>query len=464
MKMPRSQFSQRALAAPALAILGGLALSTGTLAQDLDASLDTSVAEGELPTIKQDIVVVGAPAARIRHEVRPIVTLMAPAIRPETAEERLDRVAYYLRASSAGRCANPEMLTGFALHETGAYDADQRDLVERHYRFGRSIGVRHIVTQSAAARSGFLAGDVITHVNGIDMASFETGLIGRRANYNRTERFETFLNNTLKSGPAKITIRRGQTVSNLVLPGQPGCGGKPVLYEKGGFNAWSDGKYVALTSTMMRFARDDGELAFVVSHEMAHNILDHAAKLRGKSMLLASLGIGSGKIKDSEIAADQLGAEILVTTGYPLEGALSLLNRAGAKIPLNFATTHPGIKRRLGIVTEAAARFEREALAARAEREQPVPVAGLRDLAFMARSVVVPNVALSMAPLPALADFPAGQLAEAGDPSNVLKSAVKAQVATLTRQGGNGLASISFTATQEDALASTFGAVRAATA
>jgi hypothetical protein len=250
-----------------------------------------------------------------------------------------------------------------------------------------------------------------------------------------------------------------------MLPGQPGCGGKPVLYEKGGFNAWSDGKYVALTSTMMKFARDDGELAFVVSHEMAHNILDHAAKLGGKSMLLASLGIGSGKIKNSEIEADQLGAEILVTAGFPLEGALSLLNRAGAKVPLNFATTHPGIKRRLGIVTAAAARFEREALEARARREQPTPVAGLRDLAFMARSLTVPNFALSVEPLPILSDLPAGKLAATAEqPEAPPAFAAVSPTGPTATSNAEPLASVSFTKDQEDVLAQTFGMPRLADA
>lgn len=436
----------------ATAALVGVILPTSAMAQDNFASRDVAQFEADATVPYQDIVVVATPSARIQHSARPIVTLLAPEIRPETPEERLDRVSYYLRAASAGRCTNPEMLTGFALHETGAYDAAQRALVERTYRFGRDIGVRHIVTQSAAARSGFLAGDVITHINGRDLASFETHLIGRSASYNRTARFESFLNDTLISGPAQVTIRRGRTTATLTLPGQPGCGGKPVLYAKGGLNAWSDGKYVAVTNTMMKFARDDSELAFVVSHEMAHNILDHALKLRGKSMLLASLGIGSSKIKNTEIEADQIGAEILVTAGFSVEGALTLLQRVGPKIPLNLATTHPGIKRRLGIVTEAAARVEETALAVRAERERPALAAGLRDLAYMARSVVIRG-ALAVPPLPALAEMPESQLAEVG-------KSTRTEVLALpeaTDGGGNTLANVSFTSGQEQALAQTFG-------
>lgn len=454
MKNRRFHSSLKRASIAATALLAGVALPTGASAQETAPS-GAEVFETEAVAPHQDIVVVAAPAARVQYAVRPIVTLLAPEIRPETPEERLDRVAYYLRAASAGRCANPEMLTGFALHETGAYDADQRALVERIYRFGRGIGVRHIVTQSAAARSGFLAGDVITHVNGRDIASFETGEIGRSASYDRTARFETFLTAALTSGPAQVTIRRGRKTSTLTLPGQPGCGGKPVLYAKGGLNAWSDGKYVAVTNTMMKFARDDSELAFVVSHEMAHNILDHALKLRGKSMLLASLGIGSSKIKNTEIEADQIGAEILVTAGFPLEGALTLLQRVGPKIPINLATTHPGIKRRLGIVKDAAARLEQTALAARAERERPAQAAGLKDLAYMARSVAIPGI-VSVPSLPELLDLPTNQLAQR------TISPINPELASRAGPGNDasGLATISFTSDQERTLAQTFGSLR----
>lgn len=453
----RQYFSRaQALATCAFASLGSLMLSTGALAQDGTAPVD-ELTESQA---REEIVVVAAPAAKITHQAQPIITLMGPEVLPETPEQRLDRVAYHLRAASGGRCTTPEMLTGFALHETGAYDADQRALVERFFHFGKAIGVRHIVLQSAAARSGFLAGDVITHVNGREVASFSTDLIGHRASYNRTARFESFLESALREGPAQITIRRGKATHTLVLPGQPGCGGKPVYYEKGGLNAWADGKYLAVTDKMMKFASDDDELAFVISHEMAHNVLDHAAKIRGRSMLLAMFGIGSGVIKNTEIEADELGVEILVSAGFSLEGAQTVLRRAGKKYPLNLATTHPGFGRRIGLVTAAAERYQQRIQAARAEREKAPLVAGLKDLGYMARSVVVPKLAVALPNVPASIESSPTLLAEQSATS---KATEVASATKATKQSG-GLASISFTAEQEARLSTTFASVRIASA
>lgn len=443
---------QSALLATAMSIVGSFAAPAVAAAQ---AEPDAA-AEALKTAADPGIVVIGPPAWKMTQSDRPVVTALMPLFAPETQEQRLERVAYFLRAASVGRCANPEMLTGFSLHDTAAYDADQRTLVEGAYHFGRGIGVRHVVPQSAAARAGFRAGDVITRVNSQDISLFQTGLIKSSANYARTERFEDFLNAALTDAPAQIAIRRGPRTVVLTLPGQPGCGGKPVLYRKGGLNAWSDGKYIALTNTMMRFAADDSELAFVVAHEMAHNMLDHARKLRGKLMLLASLGIGSRQVKNSEIEADQLGAEILVTAGFPLEGAFSLLSRAGDKMPIYIAITHPGIKRRIAIVTEAAAKFEQAAVAAREERKEASLATGLTDLAFIARSLRIPQQGPGWPSLPALSEWGEGKLAggSAPNPNDTAVGRIK------LLEASQPVASVIFTPAQEKALAQAYGRQR----
>lgn len=334
----------------------------------------------------QDIVVIAAPAPRIKFDALPIATLVSPYIAPETLEQRLDRVAYFVSAAAGDRCPSPQMLTGLSLHDVAAYDASQRQLVQGHYRMGNGFGIRHIVPQSVAARAGFAPNDVITHVNGQPLSGFETRLIRNGASYDRTAQFETLLNAALSRGPATLTVKRGSRTISLLLPGEPGCGGKPVYYDRGGLNAWSDGRYIAVTQTMMKFAGTDDELAFVVAHEMAHNIQEHAVRLRGRSMLLASIGIGSGAVKKTEVEADQLGAQLMVSAGFSTDGALSVLQRIRAKLPVELGTTHPLVARRMAIVTEAARSIH---YVGRSEQEKASVDAGLKDLALVARSMTV---------------------------------------------------------------------------
>ena len=332
-----------------------------------------------------------------------------PVNQTESEEQRLDRVAYGLRAASSGKCAQPEMLTGFSLHEIGAYEADQRSFLENQFHLGKEFGIRQIVSGSTADRAGFLPGDVITRINGADLAGFGKRLITRRASYDRIASFEQYLGAALAIGPAQLTIRRGDTTQTLMLAGQPGCGGSAVHYARGGLNAWSDGKYVAVTSTMMRFAASDSELAFVIAHEMSHNILKHADRLRGKSRLLASIGIGSGKIKATEVEADQMAAGIMLAAGFPIDGAVSLLKRAGGGIPLNFATTHPGIGRRIRIVSAAAQDYTLTLQAARIP-DLPALRVQLTDLASQARAISGADLLASAAPATGSADLLAANM------------------------------------------------------
>lgn len=97
--------------------------------------------------------------------------------------------------------------------------------------------------------------------------------------------------------PALLAIMRGNVRRELQLIGTPGRGGDFVVIQENSLNAWSDGHYVAISTRMLRFAKDDAELAFIVAHEMAHNILNHAAPLRDTSTPLAEFGISSGKVR-----------------------------------------------------------------------------------------------------------------------------------------------------------------------
>ena len=66
-------------------------------------------------------------------------------------------------------------------------------------------------------------------------------------------------------------------------------------------------------------SKDDGELAFIVAHEMAHNISRHRASLRGISPLLAQLGIRALRVKvPDKIEADQQAIAIMHAAGYDL--------------------------------------------------------------------------------------------------------------------------------------------------
>jgi Peptidase family M48/PDZ domain len=269
---------------------------------------------------------------------------------------RLETIGYRLALANAQLCDRPEMLSGLRLHNIGAYAKGSRAMITKIYGLSYGFGVLNIVPDSAADVAGIAPGDEILTVNGYNLAGFATELIGERATYDRTERFVGFLDQALRSGPASLEIRRGLARFTVSLTGAEGCGGKFAFLRRRELNAWSDGRTVAVTSRMMEFVPDNEELAFVVAHEMAHNILRHAEKLAGSSTLLMQFGFGTRRVKSSEIEADALAIELMARAGFDLNAPERLLRRASKGRSLDLAITHPGTSRRIGIVNEARAK------------------------------------------------------------------------------------------------------------
>jgi Peptidase family M48/PDZ domain len=260
---------------------------------------------------------------------------------------RLETIGYRLAFANVNLCDRPEMLSGLRLHNIGAYARESRSTIKKIYGMSYGFGVLDIVPGSAADVAGIASGDEIVAVNGYNLADFGTELIGERATFDRTEMFVGFLDQALRSGPASLEVRRGLARFTVSLTGAEGCGGKFAFLRRRELNAWSDGRTVAVTSRMMEFVPDNGELAFVVAHEMSHNILRHAEKLEGSSALLMQFGLGANRVK---------AIELMARAGFDLNGPERLLRRTSKGRSLDLTITHPGTSRRIDIVNVARAK------------------------------------------------------------------------------------------------------------
>ena len=282
---------------------------------------------------------------------------------------RLEAIGYRLALANAKLCDQPEMLSGLMVHNIGAYAKAGRPTIKNIYGLSYGFGVLNIVQGSAADAAGIAAGDEIIAVNGYSLAGFATELIGDRATYDRTAKFVGFLEQSLRRGPATLEVRRGLAQFAVSLTGAEGCSGRFAFLRRRELNAWSDGRTVAVTSQMMEFVPDNQELAFVVAHEMSHNILRHAEKLEGSSTLLMQFGLGARRVKASEIEADTLAIELMVRAGFDLNAPERLLRRTSKGRSLDLAITHPGTSRRIDIVNAARAKaVNLQALGDRQER------------------------------------------------------------------------------------------------
>lgn len=118
-------------------------------------------------------------------------------------------------------------------------------------------------------------------------------------------------------------------------------------------NAWADGRNIVVTARMMRFAATDDELAFVVAHEMAHNLLGHAAKLRSFTALFGSHSKRKAScVKGLEIDADVLAVTLLAHAHFDPEASMPFIVRSMRGLK-DASSTHPGILARLEAIRNA---------------------------------------------------------------------------------------------------------------
>lgn len=268
-------------------------------------------------------------------------------------ELRVATIGLRLATANAGECAAPQPLTGMLLHDIASYAPAERERAARVFELTSGFGVRAIVQGGPADIAGIRAGDEIVALDQQDLASFAPDLIGSAASAARSESFSAKLTAALAAGPATLTLLRSQRQVTLTLRGVSGCGGKFSVTPDRSLAAWSDGDYVAITSNMITLASDDGELAFVLAHEMAHNMLRHAQLAQRQSALLANLGVGAGKIRASERAADALGVQIIMRAGFAPAAAESVLRKLDGARKIGGSFTHPGLANRIATIRSA---------------------------------------------------------------------------------------------------------------
>ncbi len=130
-------------------------------------------------------------------------------------------------------------------------------------------------------------------------------------------------------------------------------------------NAFADGHKVEITRRMMQLTKDDNQLAFIIAHEFAHNIMGHlndayqnslSGAFMGALLDAATGGTGNGSMDqlggelgtlhhsaDYEKEADYVGLYIQARSGFGLDKAPEIWRLLAAVNPdgIYNAFTHP---------------------------------------------------------------------------------------------------------------------------
>jgi beta-barrel assembly-enhancing protease len=288
-------------------------------------------------------------------------------------DQRVATIGHRLAVGSNALCAAHANLPGFAVHDLSQYGADFRAAASRALGLGAGPAVLALVPDGPAERSGLRLDDVLI---GFDGEALPRGDPGRDRSFERMAQILDALEAAFADGRAEVEIERAGARRTLSIGTEPGCASRFQLLPSRRLNAEADGRYVQVTTAIAGYVADDAELAAVLAHEFAHNILGHRVRLdeaRVQRGFFGNFGRNARRIRETEIEADRLSVYLMERAGYDPAAAVRFWSRFGRR-GLNFlgSPTHPNWRSRIALLeTEIAA-----IRAARAAGRLPVPPVG----------------------------------------------------------------------------------------
>jgi len=290
--------------------------------------------------------------------------LATPDVEAELAalraqDELVARVGYRLATTNAARCPRQMPASGLLLHGLEQYGADYTARARSFFGLGDAPGVLAVIPGSPAAAADIRAGDALIAINGVAVE-------GVRAGGKPFDRMAIMLDQmeaALAAGPVALTLERGGERLTARFTGLPACATRYQVKPSPKLNAAADGRYVEVNAGFLgEFANED-ELAAIVAHELAHNILDHRAVLDAQGVsrgLFGRIGKNAAKIRATEIEADRFSLLLLRGAGYRMTAASEFWQRFEKTHGYGiFAdATHLNGRRRVEMLNAEIARIE----------------------------------------------------------------------------------------------------------
>lgn len=237
-------------------------------------------------------------------------------------QRRLQAVSFRVLAAAADFCAGRTApLYGVSLATRHSFGEKMQGVAESALALDDALRVLSVAPGSPADEAGVRRGDSFLRVGETEVVPGADALkLARKA----------FRNGGM--GPLEVELG-GDRPRRLRMQPVVACDYRVGILPEGKVNAYTNGQMISVTKGMLWFARDDRELALVLSHEVAHNILGHTGPV-------AALLVPA---KRRESDADYLGLYILARAGYDISGAPDFWRRIATAFPqlIDDSDSHP---------------------------------------------------------------------------------------------------------------------------
>lgn len=297
----------------------------------------------------------GAPAAHA-DEARDLA--LYGAFRAMDA--RVATIGYRLATRNAGYCNERQPATGLALSDLALYPAKQRAAAARAYSMegmDSPIFIAAVAEASPAHAAGLRTGHGISAIDGEPLTTITGEGDGT---YSRMAGIETAMRRWLDDG--RIIVSVASALGDIPVPmrGEAACASIFQVKASAKLGAAADGRYVQVTAPLVDFADAEDELAAVLAHELAHNILRHRARLDAAGIdrgMLQQFGRNARLTHATETEADRLSVWLLAGAGYDPLAAVRFWTRWEQERgkPLIASATHGRASTRIGVIEEEIA-------------------------------------------------------------------------------------------------------------
>ena len=272
------------------------------------------------------------------------------------ADRQLATVGRRLTVSNVVLCDRRMPALGWALHSFQQYQPEVRSTVKQIFGFETPVSVEAVVKGGAADRSGIRDNDSLIAVGSTSLTASVVGATSQTADRDRAL---TAIEALPPEGAVTVIIVRAGQRLHATLSPEAACRSRFEIVVGNGFDAQADGGNVQLGERFFEGFSEE-EIAVVVAHELAHNILHHRERLDAAKVsrgIVAEFGRNGRLIRRTEDEADQLSVYLLANAGYDPFAAGRFWRTRGAKLGDGIfrSRTHGSAAARARAVDEIAA-------------------------------------------------------------------------------------------------------------
>lgn len=188
------------------------------------------------------------------------------------SDRRVASIAFALLTANRSACPALQPATGLVLHSLSQYGAASRDRALSLWTFPSAVSVEAVVHGSPAERAGIQPGDGIELVTGFTQSQSPSHPTALR------DAVESHIQSLPADAAIALTIKRNGALIPLTLAPVPACRSRVEVVAGSTVKARSDGTTIQIGQAFAA-GLDDAELAFVISHELAHTIGQHRSRL-----------------------------------------------------------------------------------------------------------------------------------------------------------------------------------------